>query len=523
MTYDKAIFGKSYFVGVIMLLLLTAILLGWMTYVRHTDFHNYQLEIGKEAAKGVELEISHFITEKQRLVRVFADDHLEQIRELALNPDNDLIKDKLGSLISQYFPNRFAFSIANSNGDPLFENFDGLISELCLNDIKEFSSSHEYHPYIHPNTEGYHFDVMVPYGKNDDEGILFISFLADMLGTVINNIQPPGHTLLLVNPQSSDLIEVFDKGARNHWVRNDYRLSEQEKSRIMVNVPVPDTRWNIIDLHNRDIHNDYLNKLIYESIFIFSIFTFISISLVFKLYSEEKQRKIAEQQKADLMSVVSHEFRSPVAVIKGAMDLIQDGDAGEIAPDVKKFIDMASTSTSQLMHLVNDFLDIQKLDAGKLQFHMETEGLRAIVQQSVEANLVYAREFNVEYKLVEPQDKANVCCDSKRIYQVITNLLSNAAKYGGKQDTIEISVNNMGSKARVSIKDNGPGIPEDFHDKVFSQFSMANISNKTSIKSSGLGLNIAKSIVEHHNGNIGFDTSTGKGTTFWFELPVIKQ
>jgi len=306
------------------------------------------------------------------MVELFVEEQIDSIRVLAENPENDELRENLGQLLTRYFPNRFAFSITDNSGEPLFEDFDGLISELCLSDIKEFSKTEQtYHPYIHPNTEGYHFDVMVHYDDNGKERVFFVSFLADVLGNIINSIQSSHHQIMLILPQREDLIEVIAEGARNHWARDDYRLSPKERARISIRHDVTGTRWQVIDFHNTDLHTNYKNKLILESSGIFLVFLTIAVLLVLRLRREEQQRELAEGQKQALMSVISHEFRSLASAIKSALVLVADGNAGEISADAKEFIDMASNSTSHLLLLVDDFLDIQKIESGNLKFNQQ--------------------------------------------------------------------------------------------------------------------------------------------------------
>jgi len=523
---------KNYVVFVGVMILLVAGALGWIASARLEAFHQHHLDIGHESIGGVNKQVAHYVNEKQRMVKLFAEEHIDRIRALASDPNNDALKEDLGKLLTRYFPDRFAFSITDNSGEPLFEDFDGLVSQLCLSDVKQFSKDrHAYHPYIHPNPEGYHFDIMVRYDEgNNREGIFFVSFLADVLGNIINSIQSPNHQVMLILPQRNNLIEVIAEGARNHWARDDYRLSEEELTRISMRHDVPGTRWQVIEFHNPELHKNYRNKLILESIGIFLIFIFIALQLVFRLRKEERQREIAQEQKKALMGVISHEFRSPASAITCALDLIADSSAGEANPDVKKYIDLASGSASRLLLLVDDFLEIQKIESGSLEFDIQESQLSSVVADVVEQNKLYAEQFSAHYKLKEPLANDHVSCDENRIGQVLTNLLSNAAKYGGENDTIEVAVTRVGKRLRVSIRDHGPGISENFQSRVFEAFAMAHapkkeLTNDQKIKSSGLGLSIAKAIIEHHGGSIGFDTKTEPqsetGTTFWFELPVV--
>ncbi|HEC20190.1 MAG TPA: hypothetical protein ENI97_12720 [Gammaproteobacteria bacterium] len=525
---------KNYFIFVGLMIVLVAAMLGWIGYARLAAFHQHRLAVGHESLSGVEKQVGFYIAEKQRMVSVFAEEQIDWLRALAENPNNDELQENLGKLLRRYFPKYFTFSITDQDGAPLFEDFDGLIGELCLADIRQFSTTrHSYHPFIHPNPEGYHFDIMVRYDQGAGiQRIFFVSFLADTLGDIIRGIQSPGHQIMLIMPRKetdTDMIEVSAEGVRNQWIRDDYRLSASEKQRITIRHDIPGTRWQVVDFHNTDLHNNFRNKLLAESSSIFLVFLTIAAGLLVRLRQEEQQRTHAEQQKQALMSVVSHEFRSPTSVIKGALDLVADGDAGKISEDVRKYIRMAQSNTSLLMRLVDDFLDLQKIESGNLSLSLVPTRLSEVVSETVARNRLYAEQFSVRYVLKQPLAEDTVLCDSQRIEQVLSNFLSNAAKYGAREDSIEVAVRRADKHLRVSVTDHGPGIPEEFLPYVFTRFAMAhaphmNHKKGQKLQSSGLGLSIAKAIIERHGGNIGFDTCTqdhrGTGTTFWFELPV---
>jgi len=515
---------KNYVIFVILLTLLVAIVLFWTGVERLIAFHQYHQDISHSSVFGVENQVAASIESKNHMVAIFAKEHLRLIRALAKNPQNDGLHDKLDRLLSAHFPDHFAFTVTDKSGTPRFEDFDGFVSQLCLNDIKKFASSREqYLPYIHPNTEGYHDDVMVTYGDRGVEGIFFVSFLADYLGEILKSIEAPGHKLMLIYPQRKDLIEVVDKGARNHIIRNDYRLKESEKRNILTRHDIAGTHWQVVDFHDPDLFVDYRNNILMESVFILLIFSVVGGVCIVRLHKEEQQRELAEAQRETLMSVVSHEFRSPASVIKSALDMIRDGDVGEVNKDVRKYIDMAANNTSRLLYLVNDFLDLQKMEAGHLNFDKKKTRLSDVVQRAIENNKLFAEKVQASLNLNRPVAEGNVVCDANRIEQVLTNLITNAVKYGKAKDEIEITVQRVGNSLRVNVTDHGPGIPEEFRSRVFEKFAMAHVAQDPKVKGSGLGLTISKAIIENHGGKIGFDTELNDRTTFWFELPVDKS
>lgn len=525
---NRRIFCKSYVIFVAILVLLLAGILAWIANARLAAFHKSHRDLSHESVGGVERQVAFYVAEKRRTVEQFAQDNLKQIHDLASHPNNDELHAKLSKTLTRHFPDHFTFSVANKSGTPLFEDFDGLIGERCLSDIKKFSTAKQnYHPYIHPNIEHYHFDIMVRYGKNGEEGVFFVSFLADVLGNIINNIQSPGHRIMLILPQHEDIIEVVAEGARNKIDRDDYRLSAEERSNISMRHNIKGTSWQAIDFHDTALHTEYKNKLIVESSIIFLVFVTVALLLVIRLGREERHRELAEEQKKALMAMVTHEFRSPVAVIKTSLDLVLGGSLGKINVDTKEFLDIGLNSTSQLLLLVDDFIDIQKLESGNLKFNMQESQLSRVVTDTVSNNKLYAKQFSCHYELKEPLANDLVLIDDRRIGQVLTNILTNAAKYGGEKDTIEVSVTRIGKQLRVCVSDHGSGIPQKFQSLVFEQFAMAYAPKKDqTVNSSGLGLTIAKAIIEQHGGTIGFDTSDDtqsdtSGTTFWFELPIL--
>ena len=512
--------SKSYFWFVALIIGLAAAFLLWSIQGRVADHEEYHQFIAAESALGIAEEVSRFVGERNRLVQVFADQHLAAIRAVALDPENEDHYQNLADLIKQYFPGHFAFTVANSDGVPLFEDFDGLVADSCRVDIKSFAEKQYYHPYIHPNYESYHFDVMTNYGEK--EGVLFISFHADVLGATLRAAQTPGHQLMLIYPAFNDLIEVIAKGARNHIVRNDYRLSDAEKNRILISVQVSDTRWDAVDLHDAELFSRYQRNLYLESTVIFLIFLVVGIVMVVWLRKEELQRVQVEKQKQELMGVISHEFRTPAAAIHGALDLVMRGTTGPIEEETRRLLDMASSNTMRLLTLVNDFLDLQKFESGKLHMAKQVCELRPIVDKAIKNNKIYAEQFGVTFLLNDKTDGVQVNCDALRIEQVLANLLSNAAKYGAINDVIEILVSSPeAAMVRVSVIDHGEGIAPHIQEKVFEKFVMARTGKSGKVRSSGLGLSISKAIIEEHSGRIAFDSRQGEGTTFYFSLPIV--
>jgi len=232
------------------------------------------------------------------------------------------------------------------------------------------------------------------------------------------------------------------------------------------------------------------------------------------------QRKEMDRLKRDFISVVSHELRTPLTSIAGSLGLIQGGIAGQMSDKAMELVSVAHRNSVRLTKLVNDILDIDKLESGNLPLELQEIDLVEVVKDAMKENEGYANKLGVSLSLEQTPQSMQIPGDRNRLIQVMTNLLSNAAKYSPKGETVEVRIKPRADIVRVEISDHGPGIAPSFRDKVFQKFCQGDTSNSRFLYGTGLGLNIAKLIVEKHHGRIGFDTELGRGTTFWFELLV---
>lgn len=232
------------------------------------------------------------------------------------------------------------------------------------------------------------------------------------------------------------------------------------------------------------------------------------------------EQKEMERIKSEFISVVSHELRTPLTSIRGSLGLIVGTMIKEIPAKAARLIEIAHNNSERLILLINDILDIDKIASGNMRFDMKEELLAELVRQAVEANVAYAEKFGTFIALKPIDAQLRVHVDAARFTQVLSNLLSNAAKFTAQGDTVEVSAQVRGSVVRVCVTDHGPGIAEEFRARIFSKFSQADSSVTRAKGGSGLGLHISKQIVEHMRGQIGFETDMGKGTTFWVEFPL---
>lgn len=228
-----------------------------------------------------------------------------------------------------------------------------------------------------------------------------------------------------------------------------------------------------------------------------------------------------EQLKREFVATVSHELRTPLTSIRGSLGLLSAGALGDLPEHVQRLIDIAARNTERLTFLINDLLDIEKIEQGRMHFEMREELLEPLLHQAVEAQQGYAHVCNVHIRLQGDGSNPRVFVDAQRLTQVLSNLLSNAIKFSPAGSDIVVQWERIGGSCRVAVIDQGPGIGPDFRDRIFQKFSQADSSDTRTKGGTGLGLAISKSLIEHMGGTIGFESESGRGATFFFVLPVV--
>jgi PAS domain S-box-containing protein len=230
-----------------------------------------------------------------------------------------------------------------------------------------------------------------------------------------------------------------------------------------------------------------------------------------------------ERMKSEFTAVVSHELRTPLTSIRGSLGLILGAMSTSVPAKVRELLEIAQTNCERLVLLINDILDMEKFSAGQMRFDFQTLPLADVVQQAVQSNEGYARRHNVRLELTEIPPAWRASVDPERFIQVMSNLLSNAAKYSPAGGAVRVWGERHGNALRVNVRDEGPGIPAEFRARIFEKFSQADSSTTRSKGGTGLGLHIARRFIEHMRGHIGFESEPGRGSTFWVELPAAEE
>jgi PAS domain S-box-containing protein len=239
----------------------------------------------------------------------------------------------------------------------------------------------------------------------------------------------------------------------------------------------------------------------------------------FSLGTDISELKRIDRMKSEFVSTVSHELRTPLTSIRGSLGLVSGGVAGALPDRAKALVEIAKSNCERLIRLINDILDSEKIESGRMPFDLQPHEMRPLLERALADNEGLAAQRKVKLVLHAPKQPLRVCVDSDRLLQVMANLLSNAIKYSPGEGQVLVLLGRHAGRVRVEVSDNGPGIPEEFRQRIFQKFSQADSSDTRQKGGTGLGLNISKAMLERMEGDLGFSSRVDVGTTFFFELP----
>jgi PAS domain S-box-containing protein len=234
-----------------------------------------------------------------------------------------------------------------------------------------------------------------------------------------------------------------------------------------------------------------------------------------------EQRRLHDM-KSDFVATVSHELRTPLTSILGAVDLLSATISADLPDQAQRLLSIAKDNGNRLKSLINDILDFEKFSAGKMQLSTSPHKVSNLVESAILANMNTTERYGIPFNFVNPESPVVACVDSERFRQVMTNLLTNAAKFSNEDCAVDISIDTLDEFVRVSVANTGQGISDTFRNQIFAPFSQADPSDTRARDGSGLGLHISKLIVEQTGGQIGYDSVPMGKTTFWFTVPIVE-
>jgi signal transduction histidine kinase len=238
------------------------------------------------------------------------------------------------------------------------------------------------------------------------------------------------------------------------------------------------------------------------------------------LKEADQRRAAVEKLKQEFLGMVTHDLRTPLTSVRAALTILGTGAYGQLNENGQETLEDADANVVRLINLINDLLDIDKLESGKFQLDIDEIALASVVQRSISAVEGYARQQQVEI-VSAVDDTGLIYADGDRLVQVLVNLLSNAVKFSRAGQVVTLRAHPISeNEYQFAVIDEGRGVPPEVKDKIFRRFEQATIEDSKVLGGSGLGLAICKAIVEEHKGTIGVDSVVGKGSTFWFRIPI---
>ena len=227
-----------------------------------------------------------------------------------------------------------------------------------------------------------------------------------------------------------------------------------------------------------------------------------------------------DKAKDEFVGMASHQLRTPLTRVKGYISMVLEGDAGEITATQRQFLDEAFASSERMVHLIEDFLNVSRIQNGKFIIDRHPTDLSKVVEQEIEGLDPSAKSRNLKFVYKKPKNFPMIDIDESKIRQVIMNFADNALYYSHEDSDININLSVMGDNVVFIVKDTGIGVPSNEQEQLFSKFYRASNARKQRPDGTGVGLYLSKTVIDAHGGKIIFDSIEGKGSTFGFSLPI---
>jgi PAS domain S-box-containing protein len=333
-----------------------------------------------------------------------------------------------------------------------------------------------------------------------------ITNAVDVICSLSNDLK-----FLNVNPASHQLFGYTPDDLLGRRLTDIVPKEDQERTLAAIKETATGSRT--ATLENRIIHKDGGVKDV-----LWSIYWSKAEQLYFCVAHDVTDRKELERLKREFFAMISHDLRTPLMSVQMDLGLLSAGASGPIPEKAQGNVADAERNVSYLVSLINSLLDVERITDGKLELECRDFGLKELVDECVNSVKSLALNKNISIKASGVDLPA--FGDESRLKQVLINLLSNAIKFSDKGKQIDVAAKSGEDWIEVSVIDQGKGIPKEYQESIFDRFQQMEVADATVKGGSGLGLAISKAIVEQHGGKIGVDSQLGKGSRFWFRLPV---
>jgi PAS domain S-box-containing protein len=337
-------------------------------------------------------------------------------------------------------------------------------------------------------------------------------------------------TLAIINNLSDGLL-VFDRENRisliNPQAENFFNIKSNQAVGMLLSdlIEIP-TIKPLINFLGKEFRTVFREELIVNENLILEVSTVPIIREREKtgtliILHDVTREKIVERLKTEFVSLSAHQLRTPLSAIKWSLKMLLDGDLGEITEEQKNFIQKTYEANEKMIELINDLLDVTRIEEGRYLYKIELVEIDEVIKNIIDSLREVAKGKGVELKFEKTKEKLpKIKLDKEKIGLAIQNLIENAIHYNLPGGKVTVSLKRVKKEVEISVSDTGIGIPKDQQKRIFSKFFRGSNAIKMETSGTGLGLYITKNIIEAHGGEIWFESEEGKGTTFYFTLPI---
>lgn len=329
---------------------------------------------------------------------------------------------------------------------------------------------------------------------------------------VVNNLSNPlivtdkDHKIVLINETAKELFSLREDVLGTHFLEV---IKAEEIFEYIKNPEAKEEKTFLLKKNDKKRHYRISTKQVIDED--------EEYQFTVTLLEDITRLKEIDNMKSEFVSTVSHEFRTPLTSMNMGLSMVINEDTGELNEEQKELLEAAYEDVERLTELVNDLLDLSKIESGKIEMEFDKVDVNDIIEKTLNPFHKQAEEKEIELKFKQSEDNIFAYADPSKISWVISNLVGNALRYAD-EGKIEVDAEIKGRRVLVSVADNGPGIPKEYQSKIFEKFVRAG-SDKEEKSGTGLGLAIAKEIITAHNGRIWVDSEEGEGSTFSFYIP----